>query len=86
MRFKDLKFKKHSMCSHKDCFAVQVYISLPNGQWCSIIGGDDDSGLYGDGVVSFEIMSSSTEKTIEGVKGWRSKRQVMNHLRYLRNK
>ena len=86
MRFKDIKFKKHSMCSYKNVFAVQAYISLPNGQWCSIVGGDQGSGLYGDGIHTFEIMSSSTEKTIEGVKGWRSQRQIMNHLRYLSKK
>mgnify|MGYP003131578261 CR=1 FL=1 len=86
MRFKDIKFEKHSMCSYKDIFAVQAYISLPNGQWISIVGGDHNSGLYGNGITTFEIMSSSTEKTIRGVKGWRSKHQVMNHIRYLLTK
>ena len=86
MRFKDLKIKKHSMCSYKDIFAIQCRVDFPNGEWCSIVGGDEGSGLYGNCVTSFEIMSSSTEKTRAGVKGWLSKRQVMNHLRYLRNK
>ena len=68
---------------------VQAVINFPNGQWCSIIGAPYNNmtaNLYGDGVHSFEILSSSTDRLRYGVKGWLSRGQVMNHLRYLRNK
>ena len=85
MKWTDLKFKQHK--TYKD--GVQAFIKFPNGQWCSIVGcpyAEDFARLYGNGSTSFEIMSSSTEKTRNGVKGYLSKRQVMNHLRYLQNK
>ena len=85
MKFTDIKFKQHKF--YKD--GVQAFIKFPNGEWCSIVGApytEDVGRLYGNGTTSFEIMSSSTEKTIRGVKGYLTKTQVMNHLRYLRNK
>ena len=85
MKWSDIKFEKHSY--HKE--GVQARVEFPNGEWCSIIGApysQDFGGLYGDGVNTFEIMSSSTKKTQLGVKGWLTKRQVLNHLRYLKGK
>jgi len=85
MKWTELKFEQHRV--YKD--GVQAFIKFPNGQWCSIVGAPytkDFGRLYGDGSTSFEIMSSSTEKNSRMVKGYLSKRQVMNHLRYLRNK
>ena len=86
LRWSDIEFKQHF--AYKD--GVQAKVVFPNGEWCSIVGcpytSDDIARLYGNGVTSFEIMSSSTEKTRNGVKGYLSKRQVMNHLRYLKNK
>ena len=86
MKWSDIKFKTH----HFYKTGVQARVEFPNGEWCSIVGApyheEKGVGLYGNGTTSFEIMSSSTEKTQLGVKGWLSKRQVMNHLRYLKNK
>ena len=85
MKWSDIKFKQHSV--YKD--GVQALVKFSNGEWCSIVGcpyTNDFGILYGNGETSFEIMSSSTEKTRNGVKGYLSNRQVMNHLRYLRNK
>ena len=85
MKWSDILFREH------DCYTggVQALVKFDNGEWCSIIGSpyiEGEGGCYGNGVTSFEIMSSSTEKTRAGVKGYLSKRQVMNHLRYLKNK
>ena len=77
--FKDLKFETHAL----DKTAICCLIEFNNGEWISVIGG---SSFYGDGVVSFEIMSSSTENTKRGVKGWLSKEQVSNHMKYLQKK
>tara|TARA_R100001086_G_scaffold247563_1_gene182132 strand:- start:1587 stop:1829 length:243 start_codon:yes stop_codon:yes gene_type:complete len=77
--FKDLKFKTHTL----DDTAICCYIEFKNGEWISVIGG---GRFYGDGVVSFEVMSSSTKNTMQGVKGYLSKKQVSNHMRYLQKK
>ena len=87
MKWEDIQFKPHEIYTN----GVQAVVHFPNGEWCSIGGcpyNEDKGmgGLYGNGETSFEIMSSSTEKRKYGVKGWLSKHQVMNHLRYLRNK
>ena len=92
MKWSDIEFKEHYLV--KD--GVQARVEFPNGEWCSIVGAppayDEKTGfnwnrLYGDGVETFEIMSSSTAKMRRNtVKGWLSKKQVMNHLRYLKNK
>ena len=81
MKWSDIKFKNHLVVKG----GIRAKVVFPNGEWCSIVGGSDGS-LYGDGVTTFEIMSSSTEKNINTVKGWLSKKQVMSHLRYLKNK
>jgi len=83
IKWKDLNFKHHRAIP-KNEFGVQCYIEFKNGEWCSIIGGEE--GFYGDGIVTFEIMSSSTEKTKIGVKGWLTKKQVLRHLNYLNKK
>ena len=78
-KFSDLEFKDHKHIKG----AVQAYIEFENGQWISVIGGDH---FYGNGSTSFEIMSSSTENRAGGVKGWRSKQQITDHMRYLQRK
>lgn len=75
--FKDLEFKKHK--SFKD--SVHAVMEFNNGTFISVVGGA--SGLYGDGKVSFEIMSTVTQRKSYGVEGWLSKRQVTNRMRYL---
>jgi hypothetical protein len=91
MKWSDIEFKEHH--SAKD--GVMAKVEFPNGEWCSIVGAppeyDEKTGsnwnrLYGDGVETFEIYSSSTKKTRGMVKGWLTKKQVMSHLRYLKNK
>ena len=85
MKWEDIQFEPHQIVPN----GVQAVVHFPNGEWCSIVGcpySYSMGGLYGNGTTSFEIMSSSTEKWKYGVKGWLSKREVMNHLRYLRNK
>ncbi len=80
--FKDIKFTPHPL--YKE--GVIAKIELDNGHWVSLVGNKYDTGytnLYGDGVNTFEMLSSSTEKTRAGVKGWQTEAQVMNHIRYL---
>ena len=79
--FKDIKFTPHPFASN----GVIAKIELDNGHWVSLVGAPFGGygGLYGDGVNSFEMMSSSTKITVAGVKGWQTKAQVMNHIRYL---
>ena len=79
LTFKDLEFKAHKVVNG----GVQAYVEFPNGEWISVVGGE---GLYGNGVTSFEFMSSSSEKTQRGVKGWRSAKQVDRHMKYLQSK
>lgn len=76
--FKDLEFGKHQTMPN----SISAYLLFKNGNWVSVIGGQN---AYGDGVVSFEVMSSSTEKTKRGVKTWLSKEQVNRHIKYLQN-
>ena len=81
-RFKwnDIRFETHSVVPN----SVQAVVDFPNGEYCSIVGGG--KGLYGDGVDTFEICSSVTERTSRCVRGWLDKKQVMAHLKYLQNK
>ena len=83
IKWNDLKFEHHPVLKNNE-FGVQCKVKFENGEWCSIIGGE--TSFYGDGVHSFEIYSSSTEKTRNGVKGWLSKAQVLRHLNYLQRK
>jgi len=83
LKWEDLKFEHHRALPSNE-FGVQCRIDFENGEWCSIVGGE--KSFYGDGKTSFEIMSSSTEKTRNGVKGWLSRVQVVRHLNYLKRK
>ena len=78
--FKDLKFEPHSVYDG----GVQARMTFHNKQWISVIGGA--KGLYGNGVTSFEVCSSSSIKTMAQVKGWRTKEQITNHMKYLQKK
>ena len=86
-KWEDLKFEPHPCVKG----GVACRIDFDNGEWCSIVGAPYDAdgrcgGLYGNGNTSFEICSSSTEKTRRLVKGWLSRVQVVRHLNYLKNK
>ena len=83
IKWEDLKFEHHRALP-LGTFGVQCRVDFENGEWCSIIGGEES--FYGNGVNTFEIYSSSTEKTRNGVKGWLGKTQVLRHLNYLNNK
>ena len=92
LKWEDLKFEHHGALPSNE-FGVQCMVDFDNGEWCSIVGApyitDEENGtmrLYGNGDTSFEISSSSTEKTRRQVKGWLSKVQVVRHLNYLKNK
>lgn len=50
--FSDLKFKPHPN-NWMGENAVQAVLDFENGHWISVVGGA--SGLYGDGVNTFEI-------------------------------
>ena len=80
IKWSDLKFEKHPRVEN----GVMCKFYCDNGEWISIVGGKEF--LYGDGVTTFEILSSSTEKTKRIVKGWLSKTQVLRHLNYLNKK
>ncbi len=80
-KFEDLEFGQHKAITT----AKSAYIEFPNGEWISVIGCTEGS-FYGNGSTSFEIMSSSTEKTQRGVKGWLSKKQISRHMIYLQKK
>lgn len=80
IKWADLKFEHHRAFPPNK-FGVQCRIDFENGEWCSIIGGEE--GFYGDGLMFFEIWSSSTSKTKSGIKGWLTKTQVLRHLNYL---
>tara|TARA_Y100000401_G_scaffold82316_1_gene67675 strand:+ start:307 stop:579 length:273 start_codon:yes stop_codon:yes gene_type:complete len=83
IKWEHLKFEKHPNAKENE-FAVCASIRFDNGEWCSIIGGD--KSYYGDGVVTFEIYSSSTCKTYRQIKTFLTRKQVLRHLNYLRNK
>lgn len=80
-KFNDLKFKQHPSTRT----GIHAIINFPNGEWVSVVGCSKGS-FYGNGITSFEMMSSSTEKTARGVKGWLSKEQISRHMIYLQNK
>tara|TARA_Y100001963_G_C6461195_1_gene300228 strand:+ start:122 stop:385 length:264 start_codon:yes stop_codon:yes gene_type:complete len=87
MKWTDLIFRPHHAVKN----GVSCRVEFDNGEWCSIVGApyDVDQGffsLYGNGKTSFEIYSSVTKKTPALVKGWLSRKQVLRHLNYLKNK
>ena len=53
--FNDLKFQPHSVVPN----AIRTYVEFPNKKWISVVGGG--TGLYGDGVSTFEVLSSDNE-------------------------
>jgi hypothetical protein len=78
-KFNDLKFRKHKYNPN----GISAQMQFDNGEWISVIGGE---GFYGNGTTSFEMCSSSTDKTQRGVKGWLSKEQITRHMVYLQKK
>jgi hypothetical protein len=73
--FKDLEFKDHFIPG-----AVQSYFEFDNGKFISVVGGKKGCGLYGDGINTFEIMDSITEKEDSSVIGWLSKIEITERM------
>ena len=54
--FSDLVFGTHpnnDLFDEKSC--VRAYIEFDNGHWVSVVGGPKNSGLYGNGISTFEL-------------------------------
>jgi len=82
--FDDLVFKPHA---NKIEGAVQAQHDLPNGITISVVGGN---GLYGDGIVSFEVAAWRKEdinwlrlSEHDDVIGWQSKEEVTEIIQKL---
>lgn len=52
--FKDLYFKPHMNVPN----SVSAYMQFKNGEWLSVIGGDKNSRINGNGKNSFEVLYS----------------------------
>jgi len=74
--FKDLHFRSHKNVKG----GVHALLNFDNGTYISVVGGPDF--LYGNGVSSFEVKSTVTDKRND-VSGWLSKSQVTSRMRYL---
>lgn len=65
--FKDLKFKPHHVIPN-GVAAVEYFPLEDNGEsgWFSVVGGgrSGGSGLYGDGVTSFELYAEGMENPL----------------------
>ena len=79
IKFKDLEFTPHKYINN----AVSCYIRFTDEEYISIVGGDKNSGLYGNGETSFEIKSNLTDLTEEGVLSYVSKEEVNEHLKQI---
>jgi hypothetical protein len=55
--FEDLEFKAHRVIPE----AVHALLEFPNGTNVSVVGGRSSSGLYGNGVDTFEVWYSDDE-------------------------
>ena len=77
IEFKDLEFTPHKYINS----AVSCYIRFTDEEYISIVGGNKNSGLYGDGKTSFEIKSNLTDLTKNGVLYYVSKEEVNEHLK-----
>ena len=80
--FKDLVFEEHKFVKG----GVHASMKFENGNYISVVGGGKDFFLKGNGITSFEIMSSVTEKRPMGVECWLSPEQVTQRMRYLQIK
>ena len=82
-KFEDIPFGPHGTGS-----GVQACVEFENGEWASIVGAmwyDGYARLYGDGVHTFEVLSSLTDKTSDCVLSYQTRRQVMYHLKKLQS-
>ena len=56
-QFEDLVFKQHPVFQ----LGIQAQHNFDNGNWISVVGG---GSLYGDGIITFEVMSTHTEPNV----------------------
>lgn len=75
--FEDLEFKTHNLIPG----AKHAIMKFEDGSEISVVGGGAGM-LYGDGETTFEMMSNRTNSS-HGVKGWLSKKQITNHMKYI---
>ena len=59
--FKDLEFKPHP---YSPFGGVMSSVELPDDRFISVVGGG--TGLYGDGLNTFEIMASNMDGDVIG--------------------
>lgn len=76
MLFDELEFNDHEFIDG----AVQCYLEFVNGNYISVIGGGDEGFLYGNGRTTFEIKSTMTDKTEEGILGYQTIDKLNHHL------
>jgi hypothetical protein len=69
--FDDLEFKIHPTMGYK---SKQATMNFRGSGWISVVGGPS---AYGDGVTTFEVMSSLTD---DDVLGYLSKDEVTEHM------
>ena len=77
IKFKDLEFKPHKCIDN----AVSCFIRFTDDDYISIVGGGGELQLHGNGITSFEIMSSLTEKTELGILCYQNEEEVNEHLK-----
>lgn len=70
--FDDLEFKVHPTMGYK---AKQATMKFRGSGWISVVGGP--MGAYGDGITTFEVMSSLTD---DNVLAYLSKEEVTEHM------
>jgi len=78
--FKHLQFKQHKAIDG----AVHAVLNFDNGTYISVVGGGKGNMLYGNGVTSFEVKSTVTDKRNK-VSGFLTKNQVTNRMKYLQS-
>ena len=59
----------------------EAKVEFSNGEWCSILGGD--SNVYGDGVETFDLMTSVHTPEVFG---WLSKKDLMKKINDVKNR
>jgi len=68
--FEDLVFKRHGNEFMAMQGAVQSFLKFDNGHWVSVVGGA--SGLYGDGMKTFEVGYPLNSEDDMDVASWRT--------------
>ena len=75
MKFAELLWEEH--CYFHE--GKEAKVEFANGEWCSILGGGE---AYGDGINSFELMTSVGTPDVVG---WLSKDELMDRINKVKN-